>query len=371
MSSVWDTTKNRSMIPTGSGLGSGLKFDNMDHMGRTYADAGQKVMSFMGPGGLGGDLLGVTNLYNSGDALLAGNYGEAVKQAAGAGLKIGSLFIGGPVGLGVRGLGATGRVLPAAAGLAATTGTYAAGDRLAPTGSINPTTLSTSGASQASSWERELARQGTVYGQTPSTPQERYRQQQMVEQERAQQMQNQMVEDINASFSPQQRLALQRQQGGEAAIPEWLRSMRSLSAEQQFEFERQEAAVRADLDRVRRETGTSRDRARTEFERRNRLIGQLGSTQLSDLRASLARRGMLGTAGGMAESTSSLRQKAQRAKSQADYSDLTQRLSEGEVEAAAATQRFLSDLAARRLAMESDQTRAYQDQYSQWLRGEI
>lgn len=126
--------------------------------------------------------------------------------------------------------------------------------------------------------------------QTAQQRQADYRAEQLKNQDRAREMQNRMVQDINRSFTPKQRVSLENLDMNQ---PTFSQALRGLTTAQQEELERQVAEAERRSQRQLSEIERQEQEARLATGRNIRSAAALGAGSLADLRAAAAGRGML------------------------------------------------------------------------------
>jgi hypothetical protein len=339
------------------------------------------IRGSVAPGGAARNLvMDVTGASNFNQAIAAGRQGDwntALRQGGAGALKAGSLVV--PGGLAARGVIAGGLGARAVAGGLL----YGAGESLAP----RPTSPALSTAVRPSDSTQAADSRLVAAGQ--QSAQDRYRQQQLANQQRAQQMQNQMVQNINASFSPEQRRALQgmapqissmndrfarERAEGAYSEPDWLRSMRGLSAGQVAEFERVEGEARGRFGDFLERARLGRERAEAEGARRERAEGQASTGRLASTRASLARAGLLPSTEGIAVEGEQSRRSAGIAAARGERASAVRQIGEQESLARSELDRLLGSLSRQQIAARQDREAAWQSarqqDFANWMRAQ-
>jgi hypothetical protein len=340
------------------------------------------IKGSVAPGGAARNLvMDVTGASNFNQAIAAGRQGDwntALRQGGAGALKAGSLVV--PGGLAARGVIAGGLGARAVAGGLM----YGAGQTLAPRTSASPLTVGAQPSVQS-----QQAQAARLQSQASQFAQDQYRQQQLANQQRAQQMQNDIVRQINSSFSPEQIRALQgmgtqvgamndrfaRERAAAAyGEPDWLRSMRGLSAGQIAEFERQEGEARGRFEDFLSRAGLGRERATAEGAQRERTERQTSTGRLASSRASLARAGLLPSTEGIAQESEQQRRSAGIAQARAERDSALRQIGEQESLARSELERFLGSLSRQQLAARQDREAAWQSARSQdfenWMRSQ-
>lgn len=222
-----------------------------------------------------------------------------------------------------------------------------------------PQPASTSASDPRGFWERNL-----------QTPQDQYQQRQQDGQARAQQMQDQMVQNINASFSPEQSASLQDMAAG-YTTPDWITAMAGLSPTQSWEFERAGSEADDAFSRFQEQAEFERERGQAATTSRVRGARQAAAGGAQDLQAALARRGLgtsLATAGVGSDFISQVGAR-ETAAARGAFSDLESRLQREEAQAGARRESFLSDLGRQRQAQMQENESASQAaaaQHREW-----
>jgi hypothetical protein len=289
------------------------------------------------------------------------------------------------------GAGTAGQALAAGAGRAISSSVIGAGatariasnsEFLNPKPLLNPADFRPQATQQTDvtdSWQRNLqTQQQSQQAQARAA----YLQQQLQNQQRAQGMQDRMVADINASFSPEQRTALemmganQRAQAAglpEYSVPDWISSMAALTPTQSWEFER--AGMEADraFAELEEQAGFERERASETTRGRVRSARQAGAGGTVDMQAALARRG-LGSSmatSGVSQDYFGAQTRGATAQARGAFKDFESRLQQQLSRAGAQRQAQLSDLGmarqAQRQTNEEAMQRAEAQYREQWL----
>jgi len=380
--SVWDTIKGATGISNFQNVRTAAQSGDWSGAFRQGAIGAAKAGSWLIPGGavLKGASLGAKAALHGGKMVTpATRLGVLTAGAPWAATKAGNLAV--RAGAGAAGAGAAGGaargILSAYGGMGLLAREAADSNFLNQTPLLDPADFRPQATQQTDvtdSWQRNMQTQQQSQQEQARAA---YLQQQLQNQQRAQGMQDRMVADTNASFSPEQRTALemmganQRAQAAglpEYSVPDWISSMAALTPAQSWEFDRSGMEADRAFEELEKQAGFERERAGETTRGRVRSARQAGAGGTVDMQAALARRG-LGSSmatSGVSQDYFGAQTRGATAQARGEFKDFESRLQQRLSRAGAQRQAQLSDLEMARQAARQTNEEAMQRAEAQY-----
>jgi len=312
------------------------------------------------------DATGARNFTQAFQSAKQGDWGTAFRQGGAGALKAGSFVI--PGGLAARGAISAGLGARALAGGLI----YGAGETLG--GGLQTQQKSTPLNMPSMYGQADVDRNQRIAREQARSA---YLQRQLDSQQQAQSMQDQMAQNIDRSFTEEQRTALQNMNIDRNAIwgsgaaesqdpaydePDWLSSMKGLSPTQAWDFERRGFEADEAFKRLSEQADFERERGQLSTRARLRQASRAGAGSASDLQAQLARRG-LGTSAataGVGRDFIYGRAAQERAAERGAFRELEASITRRLSQAGAERESYLSQLGDQRQAQMQENQRAYE-----------